>query len=82
LLLRLDLAYPYCGRRVVRWEQSAILTAVYVVVAALIHAAVVLSADSVKPLLASPKLRGGLGTVFALLLVAIAIWLAVSTRWR
>ena len=64
------------------WEQSAILTAAYVVVATLIHTAVVLAADGVKPLLVSPTLRARLGIVFALLLVAVAAWLAFSTRWR
>ena len=35
------------------WEQSALLTAVYVLVATLIHAVVVLAADAVRPLIES-----------------------------
>ena len=62
------------------WEQSALLTAVYVLVATLIHAVVVLAADAVRPLIESAKFRDRLGTVFAVLLVVVAVWLAISTR--
>lgn len=61
-------------------EQSLLLTATYVVIATLIHAAIVLAADRLKPLIASTKLRGSLGIVFAVLIVGVAAWLALGTR--
>jgi threonine/homoserine/homoserine lactone efflux protein len=62
------------------WGQSLFLTATYVAIATLIHAVVVLSADGLKPLVASVRFRGSLGAVFAVVLVAVAIWLAIGTR--
>jgi threonine/homoserine/homoserine lactone efflux protein len=62
------------------WSQSLFLTTLYVAIATLIHAVVVLAADSLKPLVASVRFRGGLGIVFAGLLGAVAIWLAIGTQ--
>jgi len=61
-------------------RQSLVFTFLYVAVATSIHFVVVLAADGLKPLVMAPKLRAGLGVVFAFLLVGIAVWLAVSTR--
>jgi threonine/homoserine/homoserine lactone efflux protein len=59
--------------------QSLMLGAIYVGVATVIHVLVVLLAGSVQPLLTQPRSRGTMGFVFAVLLVAIAIWVAFST---
>jgi hypothetical protein len=49
-------------------------------VASLIHLAIVLLASALQPALASDRFRSRAGIVFGLLLVAIAIWLAVTTH--
>lgn len=59
--------------------QTLALGAVYVAVATLIHAGVVLAAGVAKPLLVGAASRQRLGLVFALLLVGIAVWVAVSS---
>jgi threonine/homoserine/homoserine lactone efflux protein len=60
--------------------QSLILTLAYVAVATIIHGGIVVLASALQPLLASDRVRQIAGIVFALLLVAIAIWLAVTTQ--
>lgn len=60
--------------------QSATLAAIYVAVATLIHAGIVVAAGSLEPLIARPENRRRAGAVFALLLVAIAIWIAWTTH--
>ena len=60
--------------------QTLVLTLVYVAVATAIHLGVVLAASLLQPLLGSGRWRAGLGVVFALLLLAIAAWLAVATQ--
>lgn len=59
--------------------QTLLLGLVYVSVATLVHTAVVLAAGFAQPLLVGQASRARLGTVFALLLVAVAIWVAVAT---
>lgn len=60
--------------------QSLVLTLVYVAVATLVHLGIVLLASTLQPLLASDKIRGRAGIAFGLVLLAIAIWLAISTH--
>lgn len=60
-------------------SQAALFAAVYVVVATAIHAGVVLLAGTMQPLLTAPDRRRRMGTVFAILLLGIAAWVAFST---
>ena len=60
--------------------QSATLAAIYVAVATLIHAGIVVAAGSLQPLIAKPENRRRAGAVFSLLLVAIAVWIAWTTH--
>lgn len=53
--------------------------AIYVAVATAVHAGVVLLAGTVQPLLTLPARRRTMGLVFALLLIAIAAWVAYAT---
>lgn len=52
---------------------------VYVSVATLVHAGVVLLAGTVQPLLTIDRRRRQMGTIFALLLLAVALWVALTT---
>jgi threonine/homoserine/homoserine lactone efflux protein len=61
-------------------QQSALLTAIYVAVATAVHAALVVAAGTLQPVLASSRMRKGAGIAAAILLVGIAIWLAFATR--
>jgi len=61
-------------------RQSLILTLIYVGIATLIHAAIVLAASTLQPLLSSAMVRRRTGIVFALLLAAIAGWVAITTH--
>lgn len=61
-------------------EQSLVLTAVYVSVATGVHGGIVALAGSLHTRLISDKMRKILGAVFAVALVAVAAWLAWSTR--
>lgn len=63
-----------------RGPQALVLTLVYVTVATAVHLGIVLLASTLQPLLASDRIRRITGIVFALLLVGIAVWLAVSTH--
>lgn len=55
------------------------LTAVYVLVATGIHAGIVLASGTLAPLFTSGRFRSRAGLGFALLLVAVAIWLFIKT---
>lgn len=59
--------------------QTAMLGAIYVAVATVVHATVVVLAGSVQPLLTGAKSRRIMGGVFAALLVGVAAWVALST---
>ncbi len=59
--------------------QTVVLTLVYVFAATLVHTLIVTGAGSFTRLFASQRWRRGLGLVFALLLVGVAIWLAFKT---
>lgn len=65
--------------RPVGW-QSLTLTGIYVVVATAVHAAIALAGGQLQPLFATDRARRVLGTVAAVVLVAIAVWVAVATR--
>ena len=53
--------------------------AVYVLVATLVHAGVVLLAGNLQHVLTTPERRRRVGLVFGLLLLMVACWMAVST---
>jgi len=61
------------------YGETLLFGSVYVLVATLIHAGVVLLAGTVQPLLTAPKSRRPIGVLFTLLLVAVACWVAWST---
>ncbi|MDC9825032.1 LysE family translocator [Devosia sp. ZB163] len=60
--------------------QALILTLTYVGVSTIVHLGIVLLASTLQPLLASDRTRRVAGIVFAVLLVFIAIWLAITTH--
>jgi threonine/homoserine/homoserine lactone efflux protein len=60
--------------------QTLSLTGLYVAVATLVHAAIALLGGQLQPLLATGRTRRALGLAAAMLLVAIAVWVAISTR--
>ena len=62
------------------WVQSLTLTGVYVAIATAVHAAIALLGSQLQPLFTTDRARRVLGVVAALLLVAIALWVAVTTR--
>jgi len=59
--------------------QTTLLVALYVVAATVIHAAIVLLAATLQPVFAKPRLRRGAAIVFAVALVAVAVWLLLKT---
>lgn len=59
--------------------QTLLLGLTYVSVATLVHLVVVLAAGLAQPFLVGQASRARLGTVVALLLVAVAVWVGVST---
>ncbi|WP_420407119.1 LysE family translocator [Hoeflea sp.] len=59
--------------------QTLWLSAVYVLIATLIHAVIVLAAGTFRPYLESPKRQQITRRVFAVLLALVAAWFAVST---
>jgi threonine/homoserine/homoserine lactone efflux protein len=59
--------------------QTLTLSAVYVAVATLIHALIVLLAGSLEPLLTDPVLERRVRRVLSLLLALVALWFAWST---
>lgn len=60
--------------------QLLVLTGIYVTVATLGHAAIALAGGQLQSLFATDRARRVLGIVAAVLLVAIAVWVAVATR--
>jgi threonine/homoserine/homoserine lactone efflux protein len=60
--------------------QTAILLAVYVTIATVIHSAVVLSADAIRPLLENKGNIKLVRRILSILLVLVAGWFFVSTR--
>lgn len=69
----LDAGRPLLG-------QTTVVVAIYVAVATVIHAGIVLLASTLQPLFAKPALRKGAALVFAMALVGVAIWLLLKTR--
>jgi len=61
-------------------QELAILISVYVGVATLVHGLIVVLAGGLQSFLAAPRRREMAGNIFAVLLLAIAIWLFVSGR--
>ncbi|QQR37135.1 LysE family translocator [Devosia oryziradicis] len=59
--------------------QLVLLAAIYVAVATAIHAGVVLLASAVQPALTQSGSRRVMGGVFAALLLAVALWVALTT---
>jgi threonine/homoserine/homoserine lactone efflux protein len=60
--------------------QALTLALVYVAVATAVHAAIVALGGTLQPILSSTRWRSRLGMLFAVGLVAIAVWLPVTTR--
>lgn len=61
------------------WQDIALLTAIYVVVATLVHAGVVLLAGSASAIFASETRRRKLGRIAAALLILMSVWFLLST---
>jgi threonine/homoserine/homoserine lactone efflux protein len=61
-------------------NELAILVSIYVGVATLVHGLIVVLASGLQAFLAAPQRREIAGNIFAILLLAIAIWLFVSGR--
>ena len=61
-------------------RETAILIAVYVGVATLVHSLIVVLAGGLRTFLAAPHRREAAGNIFAVLLLAIAVWLFISGR--
>ncbi|MBE7733115.1 LysE family translocator [Devosia faecipullorum] len=62
-----------------RLGNALLFGAVYVLIATLVHAGVVLLAGTVQPLLTIDHRRRQMGTIFAFLLLAVALWVAFTT---
>jgi threonine/homoserine/homoserine lactone efflux protein len=62
-------------------EQAVTLSVVYVAIAGAVHSAIVLLADSAGHWLANERYRIAMSRFLSLLLVAIAIWLFVTTGY-
>lgn len=60
-------------------SETSLFTAAYVLIATLVHAGVVLLAGALQPLLTVPGRRRNMGAIFAILLLGIAVWVAIST---
>jgi threonine/homoserine/homoserine lactone efflux protein len=60
--------------------QALTLTAIYVVVATIVHAGIVTLAGFLRPMLANDRLVSLTSRIFAVALLCIAAWLAWSTR--
>jgi threonine/homoserine/homoserine lactone efflux protein len=61
-------------------RELAILVSIYVGVATLVHSLIVVLAGGLQAFFAAPKRREMAGNFFAVLLLAIAVWLFVSGR--
>lgn len=59
--------------------EAVLFGAVYVAVATLVHAGVVLLAGALQPVLTVPRRRRQMGVVFAILLLGVAAWVALTT---
>jgi threonine/homoserine/homoserine lactone efflux protein len=59
---------------------NAVLTTVYVLVATLVHAAIVTLAGILRPYLSDPRLMSIAAKGFAFALAGVALWLAWATR--
>ena len=59
--------------------QTLLLSAIYVGIATLIHATIVMLASSLQHVVSTPDSRRNIRRILALLLAAIAIWFAFST---
>ncbi|MDI1266609.1 MAG: LysE family translocator [bacterium] len=59
-------------------RELALLVAIYVGVATLVHGLIVVLAGSLRTFLAAPARRAMAGNLFAIMLTAIAVWLFVS----
>jgi threonine/homoserine/homoserine lactone efflux protein len=62
----------------VMW-QTLILSVIYVAIATLIHATIVVFAGSLQSVIVTANSRGSIKRGFALMLVGIAIWFALNT---
>lgn len=60
--------------------ETYLYAGIYVAIATLIHALIVLLAGSLQPLLTTDSRRRQMGNVFAVLLVIVAIWIGITTR--
>jgi len=60
-------------------SEALLFAAIYVAVATTVHAAVVLLAGTLQPLLTAPQRRRQIGLVFAVLLLLVAAWIAATT---
>jgi threonine/homoserine/homoserine lactone efflux protein len=61
--------------------QTVMLSVVYVAIATVIHCAIVLLGVAARPWLDDPRRSGIIRRSFSVLLVAIAVWLFLSTRY-
>ena len=61
-------------------RELAVLVSIYVGVATLVHSLIVVLAGGLQTFLAAQQRREMAGNIFAVLLVAIAVWLFVSGR--
>ena len=61
-------------------RELAILISVYVGIATLVHGLIVVLAGGLQTFFAAPQRREMAGNIFAVLLLAIAVWLFVSGR--
>lgn len=62
-----------------RLGEALLFATIYVAVATLVHAAVVLLAGTLQPLLTAPRRRRQMGVAFAGLLLLVAAWIAATT---
>lgn len=62
-----------------RTGEALLFATIYVAVATLVHAAVVLLAGTLQPLLTAPQRRRQMGFAFAALLLLVAAWIAATT---
>ena len=60
--------------------QSLTLTGLYVLIATGVHAAIALAGGQLQPLFVTDRARRALGVIAAVLLVAIAAWVAATTN--
>ena len=59
--------------------QMALLVAIYVLAATVIHTVIVLLAATLQPIFTHPRLRRAAALVFAVALVGVAVWLLIKT---